>query len=208
MQGVEALCLHTAFWPSAQTRCAAQPRSRLAPYSLPTPSISNTSAGTGPACRPYSLAFAEGHCLLTISFDQMRATPAPAVASVPVGPPWRARMSRGALPPDALGVAPLPGSETILDRSTGSLVACKRCKVSGSWWDKQEPGCCPNAVDTTCAAQVRGAVRSCVRGCADPEQCLHAARVPHCQWSLLHAMGQCAATPHVQLVFLWCAHAG
>ncbi|KAG2493662.1 hypothetical protein HYH03_008176 [Edaphochlamys debaryana] len=111
--------------------------SQLLAYSYPV-----TGDGAYP-CLPYDKPFSEGKCLATVNFDQMRASPLPpdsAGSLLPTGDTIAAKLlntSRGALPPDALGVAPLPGSERILERRGGGMAECGRAT-------------CPNAVQATC----------------------------------------------------------
>ncbi|KAG2444465.1 hypothetical protein HXX76_001217 [Chlamydomonas incerta] len=129
---------------------------RLVPYSAPPLASRNGSS----SCRAFEPAFSLGRCLLTINFDQMRATPAPGAVLSAITNAWNdvvgatsaAPVSgssngnvvafpfvRGALPAEALGVAPLPGSEIMYDRGQCVLAACSTLN-------------CPNAVNTTCAA--------------------------------------------------------
>ncbi|KAG2447205.1 hypothetical protein HYH02_007946 [Chlamydomonas schloesseri] len=128
---------------------------RLVPYSAPPLPARNGSS----SCRAFEPAFALGRCLLTINFDQMRATPAPGAVLTAIKNAWDDVVGatatlpasgssssvvafpfvRGALPAEALGVAPLPGSEVMYDRGLCVMVPCS-------------PANCPNAVNTTCAA--------------------------------------------------------
>eukprot|EP00198_Chlamydomonas_reinhardtii_P000604 XP_001689939.1 predicted protein [Chlamydomonas reinhardtii] len=130
---------------------------RLVPYTAPPLPSRNGSS----SCRAFEPAFSLGRCLLTINFDQMRATPAPGAALAAITNAWNDVVGatsavqvsgssssgnvvafpfvRGALPAEALGVAPLPGSEIMYDREKCVLAPCS-------------PANCPNAVNTSCAA--------------------------------------------------------
>lgn len=132
---------------------------RLVPYTAPPLPSRNGSS----SCRAFEPAFSLGRCLLTINFDQMRATPAPGAALAAITNAWNDVVGatsavqvsgssssgnvvafpfvRGALPAEALGVAPLPGSEIMYDREKCVLAPCS-------------PANCPNAVNTSCAASV------------------------------------------------------
>ncbi|KXZ48733.1 hypothetical protein GPECTOR_25g317 [Gonium pectorale] len=106
------------------------------------PHMFTATTSTGTAGKPSETA-GGGRRLTGYAEHGDGPSPPPPRAPAPSPPPYG---FRGALPPGALGVAPLPGSETLYHRAWRNMANCTLSR-------------CPNAVNTTCAVRGEPGVR-------------------------------------------------